>query len=411
MSTPLTSFSLPNLPTSLQALAAPTSQKYKTIGFTFDNLATGALNTFTLPIRPESLSRQSTSRLAVQQTLGGTGFCDDFGPGLDVINIQGTTGWRGTAGNDGAALFQQLYQAVYTNWHQARNQLRQQAQDPNQIELIFTDTLDNIIEVVAPMTFTLQRSKSSPLLSRYNIQLLVLGDTAPPASSSFLSNLLPSVENSIPGLQSLISAVSSIYSQVQSAIGWVQSNIIGPVTMYMNMAGTLFNQVVGLLQLPGQSLAYMTQLAANVAFCGMQATSVIGSQSTNNANQTAGAMLAFGAFSDVFCLMSNQAAAAATFPDYSTLYGASNCSSTVPGSSPASPYALADQNTQAANPFYDVIGTNATPPVGVSPAAQQAISTLLYSDMVISPMQLDALGALLETIATGVNPNASTANA
>jgi hypothetical protein len=398
----LPSLSLPNLPTSLQALAAPTSQKYKTIGFTVDNLATMATpQTFNLPIRPEALSRQSTSRITVQQTLGGTGWADDFGPGLDVINLQGTTGWRGTAGDDGAALFQQLYQAIYTNWHQARNQLRQKGQDPNQIELIFTDTLDNIIEVVAPLTFTLQRSKSSPLISRYNIQLIVLGDQPRPAPQSWLSGVLSSIENAIPGLPSLISAVSTIYSSIQSAIGWVQSNILGPVQQYMSMASTLFNQVVGLLQLPGQSLTYVQQIATQTAYVGMQAMSVIGSTAGNNANQTAGAMIAYAAFSDVFCLLSNYAQAAQTFPDYSPLLGASNCSSTVPGSSPPSQYTLS-----GANPWYDVVGNqDAPPPVAVSPAAQQAINTITNSDMVLSPLSPSALATLLETIVQGVTPN------
>jgi hypothetical protein len=400
------SFSLPNLPTSLQALAAPTSQKYKTIGFTVDNLATMATpQTFNLPIRPEALSRQSTSRITVQQTLGGTGWADDFGPGLDVINIQGTTGWRGTAGNDGAALFQQLYAMIYTNWHQARNQLRGQGQDPNQIELIFTDTLDNIIEVVAPLTFTLQRSKSSPLLSRYSIQLIVLGDQPPPAPASWLAGILSSIENSIPGLPSLIAAVSSIFASAVSAIGWAQANILGPLQAYMNMAGTLFNQVVGLMSLPGQALTYVQQLGAEIAYAGMQTASVIGSTPGNNANQIAGAMIAGAAFSDIFCLMSNNpvAQAAQSFPDYTALYGGSNCSTTVPGSSPASQYTLS-----GANPWVDVVGAqDAAPPVAVTVPAQQAINLLNGTDMVLSPMSLSALASLLETIANGVTPNAA----
>ena len=79
---------------------APPSQKFRRIGFALTGPGPDVRYDFV--IRPEELTRQEASRLAVQQTLGGA-WVDSFGRNLSSITIAGHTGWRGgflTSGED-----------------------------------------------------------------------------------------------------------------------------------------------------------------------------------------------------------------------------------------------------------------------------------------------------------------------
>jgi hypothetical protein len=124
----------------------------------------------------------------------------------------------------------------------------------------------------------------------------------------------------------------------------------------------------------------------------------LGAVASNDANVTGALMQVQAAFSDIACAFANAIAQQQTYPVYTSLYGASNCSSTVPGSSPQSQYTLNDTN-----PFYDVMGTNMPPPIQVSPAAQQAINTILYTDPVLSPLTAAQLATLSTEITNGVS--------
>lgn len=391
---PITFPTLPSLPTALQILAAPPSQKPgdRPISFTFDNLATGAAPVIVpLTIRPEELTRTEVSRLTVQQTLGGA-WADDFGAGLTTINISGHTGWRGFQGVDGMALFQNLRATVFTNWQLARNNARATGVDPNLIQLIFADALDTTIDVVAPINFTLRRSKSRPLLCQFQISMIGLGDTPTPAQPSFLSSLVQSL-----GLSTIVAAVSQVVSAINSAVNFVEANIIGPIVAFMNTAVSVFNEAVAIIETPAAVVSLITGIASSLAQCGMNMFNTLGAVMTNPANVTGSLMQVSAAFSDIFCVMENAIAQQQTYPIYTALYGASNCSSTVPGSSPQSQYTL-----NGTNPFYDVIGTNSPPPITVSPAAQQAIDTILFTDPVLSPLTPAQLASLATTITNGV---------
>jgi hypothetical protein len=393
---PISFPSLPNLPTALQKLNAPSSQKSGDcpISFTLDDLTTGSMNVLPLNIRPSDLTRTEMSRVTVQQTLGGA-FADDFGQGLTQINISGNTGWRGFNGVDGMAFFQQLRAASFTNWHILRAQAAQKGQSPDLVQLIFTDALNSTLDVVIPQNFTLRRSRSQPLLCNYQISMIGLGDAPPPFSSGggFLSGLVQAL-----GLQSVVSAVKQIASAVKSAVNFVQSDIIGPITSFMQAACSIFNEAVAIVETPAALVSLVTGVAQSVAQCGFNMFTTLGSLSSNTADVTGQLMQVQASFSDVSCVFANAIAQGQTYPVYTSLYGASNCSSTVSGSSPQSQYTL-----NGANPFYDVMGTNAAPPIQVSPAAQQAINTILYSDPVLSPLTPQQLASLATTITNGIS--------
>jgi hypothetical protein len=154
-------------------MPAPPSQTYRQIGFSLQGAPGGPVE-FNFGLRPEELTVTEPSRLTVQQTLGGA-WADSFGVGVSTITLSGTNGWRGGLLSSGEELFRQLQTTCFTGWHQARADAIAQGQDPDDIELYFTDSLDDIAVVVAPESFQLRRSKTSPLLMRYQIKLLVLG--------------------------------------------------------------------------------------------------------------------------------------------------------------------------------------------------------------------------------------------
>lgn len=395
-SLPLSFPSLPNLPSALQILNAPPSQKAGDcpISFTLHDTLTDQILTLPLNIRPEELTRTQVSRTSVQQTLGGA-FVDEFGEGLTQINISGNTGWRGFDGVDGMTFFNELRAYSFTLWHQFRAIHVKNGFDPNSVQLIFTDALNNTIDVVVPQTFTLRRSRSRPLLCMYQISMIGLGDVPPASSSSggFLSDLVQAL-----GLQSVVAAVKQIVSAVKSAVNFVESDIIGPITAFMQTACSIFNTAVAIVETPAALVSLVTGVAQSIAQCGFNMFTTLGAVQSNPADVTGNLMQVQASFSDVSCVFANAIAQGQTYPVYTPLYGASNCSSTVPGSSPQSQYTLNDTN-----PFYDVMGTNEPPPIQVSPAAQSAIATIINSDPVLSPLTPKQLAALATTITNGIS--------
>jgi hypothetical protein len=132
-----------------------------------------------LTIRPEELTRFEPSRLAVQQTLGGA-WIDGFDRGIITIKINGHTGWRSEddGGGGGEEAFQRLRAQSFTGWHLERAALIAAGTDPSPVTLVFVDSLNGYVDIVAPKSFTLRRSKSRPLLLMYSIEMLVLADVA-----------------------------------------------------------------------------------------------------------------------------------------------------------------------------------------------------------------------------------------
>jgi hypothetical protein len=387
---------MPSIPAALQALNPPPSQKPGDcpISFTLDDLTTGAAPVILpLNIRPEELTRTEVSRVSVQQTLGGA-FADDFGAGLTQINISGNTGWRGFNGINGMEFFQQLRAASFTNWHIARNNASIKGYDPNGVQLIFTDALNNTLDVVIPMNFTLRRSRSRPLLCMYQISMIGLGDIPPPSSGSgFLNSLVQ-----VLGLQTVVKAITDISGAIINAVNFIEASVLTPIVAFMNTACMVFNEAVAIAETPAALVSLVTGVAQSIATCGFNMFTTLGSVASNAADVTGALMQVQAAFSDISCVFANAIAQGQTYPVYTGLYGASNCSSTVPGSSPQSQYTL-----NGSNPFYDVMGTNAPPPIQVSPAAQTAIQTILYTDPVLSPLTPTQLASLATTITNGIS--------
>jgi hypothetical protein len=125
--------------------------------------------------------------MAVQQTLGGA-WADVFDVAPIVIRISGHTGWRGPDGGAGSGTngedhFHQIHNIAFVAWHAERAAIVAGGGDPNVVTSIFVDTLNGFVDLVAPKSFTLRRSKTRPLLLMYTIEMLVLQPLAVPVAS------------------------------------------------------------------------------------------------------------------------------------------------------------------------------------------------------------------------------------
>ena len=136
--------------------------------------------------------------------------------------------------------------------------------------------------------------------------------------------------------------------------------------------------------------------AQAIAQCGQNAFHTIAAIASLPANISAQLMSVASWYSNAFCVLKNAINTKRIFHNYTSLLGASNCSSTS-GGSPASTYQLT-----GTNPFYDVIGSAGTPPISVTPAAQSAMQRLINTDPVLSGMSNRALSSTLTTINRGI---------
>lgn len=131
---------------------------------------------------PEDMSYTYPTRATAINTLGGA-YVDDFGSAIAEINIRGNTGYKmggrgsglgdvGPAGiSSGDLLMVSLRNMMVQSYHQQRLWLAKAGQDPDLIQLMLVDTLNLTMFKVYPRQFQLQRSKQSPLLYRFNLQL------------------------------------------------------------------------------------------------------------------------------------------------------------------------------------------------------------------------------------------------
>ncbi|HEX7642028.1 MAG TPA: hypothetical protein VF472_07420 [Burkholderiaceae bacterium] len=394
----------------------PASQKAgdRPISFVLTDLTVSPAlgRTFDMVIRPEELTRTDVTRATVQQTLGGA-WADDFGPGLATINISGHTGWRGSqfGNSDGMDQFAQLKNQVFTEWHSRRNAAVKAGLDPGKVSLAFADALDSTIDLVIPMNFTLRRSRSRPLLMQFNIAMVAYrGKVFNPSSSSSSG-----IGSALSALTSMLKSIANIVSAVAGAIKFVQSSIVGPVVAFMNSTKAVFSAVTNLIGNAESIPLTLLNTAKSMAQAGNAMFATIAAVPANTADQMAAAMIVAAEYSNILCLLMNAVNRQILYPDYTPLYGASNCSSTA-GGSPESPYA-------DTNPFYAVMGapqnapapvvTPATAPaisassspapvVSVSPQAQQALVQINSADPVLAPIGHAALGLLAGHIATGI---------
>jgi len=376
---------------------APTSQKagLRPISFLLSDGRTGTLTSVALNIRPEDLTRAEPSRITTHQTMGGA-WADNFGPGLQTISISGHTGWKGGFSGDGVTQFQKLHDTVFTQWHAKRQDAVKAGQDPDTVQLIYADALDGITAVVTPNQFVLRRNKTRPLLMMYQIGMTVIQDgvTVPTVSTTPLSGDDLITE----GLNSLQRSIDELSTAATDLRGQIDDNIITPVRGFMDKANTVMTRVVSEVnQTKGivtSQVSQLTSFASDLAQCGRNVFYTINSISTLGDFAQFEVSRVASAYDNAFCVLSNCIKKSSPYPDYSGLYGASNCSSTA-GGSPLSEFY--DVNT------FDAIMPLRTPQISVSTAARDSLNALMRTDPVLVPMTQSQLLANVSNVNAGAN--------
>ena len=385
-------------------LSPPSTQKAgdRPISFVLDDGKT--VTSVDLVIRPEDLTRADPSRLSVQQTLGPSPWADNFGPGITQINISGHTGWRRTEGSDGdgGERFQRLYDSVYKQWHAKRKAAAAAGDDPDRVQLIFSDVLDDISVVVAPTNFTLRRSRSRPLLFQYQIALTVIDPNVGQywqmggalgyltrAGAAAGGGLLESL-----GLESLTASVNRITAMIGQARQFINSTILGPITKFMGQTARLYGAVRGAISAGLQTAGALIRVAQTITQAGVNIFRTLAAVASIPSLAKSMLMQVAGAYSNILCVLRNALRQKKYVQDYSDLYGSSNCSSTA-GGRPISRLA-------GVNPFYNVVPTGGALPVSVSKSAQQSLVSLANADPVLAPMSVSTLGATVSQVTNGL---------
>lgn len=378
----------------------PLSQKaeYCPISFVLDDQTTGDLPiSVTLRVRPEDLTYSNNSRLNVQQTLKGA-WADNWGEGIPTINIAGNTGWRTAPdGLDGGERYQQLFDQVYTQWHQRRRNAIASGVDPNLVQLIYSDALNNISVVVAPNTFVLRRNRQRPLLCMYQIAMTVTNsETDPNANDSngAIGGFLDAGDTQATGLDSFAQSMTDLAGYATNAVSFVPAVISGAVGGFLSMSQAVFGAVMTAVRAGSAAVGSLVAIGQMVARAGITAFQMIATATFATTAGLACIMDIAGVFMNFWCLLNNAINLQIYVPDYSAMFGASNCSSTN-GGSPVSVFANA-------NPFLSAVPTPPAIPVQLTTPAQQGLVTLSSIDPVMSPMDMTNLSTTMSNINAGV---------
>lgn len=385
--------------------APPTDQRsgVRPISFVLDR--GGALSApVTLKVRPEDLTRNEPSRIAVHQTLGReiSGWADNFGAGLPSVTIAGHTGWRSSAttGEDGVRAFESLNQLVQHDYHSAKQLAIDTGINPASIKLLFIDMLDGFTWNVAPITFVLRRSKSRPLLMQYNIQLQAVSTSV---DTPFM--VLPFVGNVPAGLRALSSIIAVLRSMSGSIQGWVAEAVSFKDAALRPFAATaaefadfstqvyteVYTAVASVKNGISSTANSLISIASDLATVGINVFRTLAAIEGLPQHAKYNMQRVASAYTEVLCIFSNSLRPKRIYQDYDGLYGASNCSSTSGGRAP-SPYA----NMNA----FELLKEDRLP-VSVNSRATAGIAGLGRHDPVLAPASIEEMDRLLKDINEG----------
>ncbi len=380
-------------------MATPTSQKagVRPISFLLQDLSNGNdLTDVQLVIRPEDLTRVEPHRGNVQQTFGGA-WLDSFGPGVRRVNISGHTGWRGGQAEDGMAAFKRLNDTVWKAWHEKRRKAIEAGRNPEDIQLIFADLLDDFVYVVSPDSFVLRRNKARPLLMQYQISMTVLSDDLDGLKGSLMPPaILPGLDISVPeGLRILREVLGRIRGYATDIASFINGTLGVAARNFMGLTADVFSVTTEIVDSLKGSFDIVVDstiaVAADLAQAGKNIMSTIAAAEDLPAYVRNRLMEVSGAYSYAFCLLKNAFRSQRQYDDYSDWYGANNCSS-LSGGRPQSPLRFE-------NPFYRLMPTTKFP-ITQTPEARGATGELVRMDVLNSSPDL-TMESRMNTIVNG----------
>lgn len=153
--------------------------KLKRIEFVFNKKA------YKFALNPEEYNQSEPNRATLTQTKAG-GWLDEFGAGLPIITIKGTTGFKaGTKDStNGFKKFEELRDMIRNVY----NRVKPGQTVPSSKEFKFYNYTDGEYWIVTPKVFELLRSVARPHLYTYNIQLMCQRRVSDPNSKDKASN-------------------------------------------------------------------------------------------------------------------------------------------------------------------------------------------------------------------------------
>lgn len=379
---------------------APPRQKAeeRPISFVFHNMATGSPPVEArLVIRPEELTRTDRARLATTQTLGGA-WADSFGPSLPQVTLAGHTGWGQGGRPDGLVEFQKLYETVFKRWHDDRTAALSSGLDPDQVKLIFSDSLDDFTWVVAPQTFSLRRNRARPLLAQYQITMSWLSDDVAETMRSLRALQTASAieEAGLSSLEQSIRAIEAFGDDLRKNIGAALGPTKKAFEEFVHLTATALGTVQRVLAAGtgavSEATGILMNIAGNLARAGANITRTFQAIVSMPNRIRAQFSRVASAFNNAFCVLRNAFRRRALVANYDDLYGASTCSSTA-GGRPISRFSTE-------NPFPLLFPIEAAP-VRVTAAAASSLAGLQGVDPALAPPSLAALESGMKIIAQG----------
>lgn len=356
--------------------------------------------TITLAIRPEELTRTDPSRITTHQTLGGA-WQDNFGTGIPTITIAGHTGWHrsqeGTDTPDGLDRWKALRALIFDDWHSRKQDAIKAGRDPDQIQLIFADKLDDFACVVSTPAIVLRRSRARPLLCMYQVTMTVLDQIINPVPNATTPALITNSPSDLQAaaLVSVGISLSRIQAFAANIGNSIDQSLAVPVQNFMNTTMSLYSAVTTAVSVADANAASLVSVAHFTAQVGLNLFRTVAALVALPSFARAQIMEVAAEYSNLFCVLINAFNQQLFYQDYSSLYGSSNCSSTNGGDPPSRFF---DRN-----PFFDVIPINPALAATISPNAFQSMQAIAVNDPVLSPFSVPQLASHLTAINAGLS--------
>lgn len=176
--------------------------------------------------KPQQLNIARSARGSIFNTATAA-FLNDYGEAYPTLELSGTTGFGSEFGK-GFLDFKQL-ELMFTSYLASR----QESSSPNNVQLIYIDTINVEAFSCYPMRFTLQRTAQSPQLYFYNISLVCLIDLLETALYTLATDIVGSISGiSISGLGLTNgTTVGSLLSSLNTSLTNLASDFAGILTI------------------------------------------------------------------------------------------------------------------------------------------------------------------------------------
>jgi len=314
-------------------------------------------NSFIFPINPEDFNYSRPERVQVVQTLGSP-FVDEFGTGVPAINIRGTTGWRTRAftGMDGYEAYRTLHRDIIDRYFSLRQARLAANLDPDGVRLILLNCIDNLAFDVVPSDCRLLRNKQQPLLYQYDLNFIAAEDLS---NDPVAKVLMDPIGSSLNWIGALVKRLAVFSNAINFFAGLARTALTG-FTALCTATATFLNVTCSAVNVLTHGVGAVASLLYNVcasidaSFRALKETAyfaLCGLETMVAVNHI------FSVFSELKCYFS-KGVKVYEFPDYSKLYGVTDCASSFSSIQTGSLALSTDSGLEWASNLKDAIRTD-----------------------------------------------------